>query len=179
MQRPVMLATAVSGLVIAPVAAQVRTFDRPLRATIVATASVRPADGFVVANGSWRVQTSYAEVMYYRTDPTGAAAVLMHGSVPAQPTRSTIGVVATGLPDAPYLLRVDFQKVFPSAGITLRQVGGAGVSTTCAMVGMTSGTQSCALTTRLQGGGTLTFELIVETGTEVIPSLVTLNQMSQ
>ena len=162
-----------------PLMAQVRTYDRPLRATIVATASVRPVDGFTVANGSWRIQTGYGEVIYYRTDPGGAASILMHGAVPAQPTKSTISVVATGLPDAPYMLRVDFQKVYPAAGITLRQVGGAAAITTCSLTGMTSGTQSCALNTRLQGGGNLTFELIVETGTELIPSLVTLNQMSQ
>ena len=170
--------TAVAGQVTA-LAGQVRVTDRTLRPTIVATASVRPADGFTVANGSWRIQTGYGEVLYYRTDPSGAAAILMHGAVPSQPTKSTISVVASGLVDAPYMIRVDFQKVVPSAGITLRQVGGAAASTTCSMVGMTSGTQSCALSTRLQGGGNLTFELIVETGTELIPSLVTLNQLSQ
>jgi hypothetical protein len=164
---------------VSPLTAQVRPMDKPLRPTIVATASVRPADGFTVANGTWRMQTGYGEVMYYRTDPSGAAAILMHGAVPAQPTKSTISVVATGLKDAPYTVRVDFQKVYPAASITLRQVGGAGVSSTCSLAGMASGTQSCSLNTRLQGGGSLTFELIVETGTELIPSLVTLNQLSQ
>ena len=177
--HPAFVVSAVVAGPLTTLEAQVRTMDRTIRPTVVATASVRHADGFTVANGSWRIQTGYGEVLYYRTDPTGAAAILMHGAVPAQPTKSTISVVATGLPDAPYMVRVDFQKVYPSGGITLRQVGGAAASTTCSLVGMTTGTQSCDLTTRLQGGGNLTFELIVETGTELVPSLVTLNQLSQ
>ncbi len=175
-----LLGTGMLALAAVPMQGQVRNPDRTVRVPkVVASASVRPFDAFTMANGSWRIQTSYTEVTYYRTDPSGAAAVLMHGSVPVQPTKSTIGVVATGLPDAPYMLRVDFQKVFPAASVTVRQVGGAGASAPCSLMQMPSGTQSCTLTTRLQGGGTLTFELIVESGTELVPSLVTLNQLSQ
>lgn len=175
-----LLGTGTLALAAVPMQGQVRNPDRTVRgASIVASASVRPFDAFTSANGSWRIQTSFTDVTYYRTDPSGTAAVLMHGSVPVQPTKSTIGVVATGLPDAPYTLRVDFQKVFPSASVTVRQVGGAGASAPCSLMQMPSGTQSCSLTTRLQGGGSLTFQVIVDTGTELIPALVTLNQLSQ
>lgn len=155
-----------------------RTVRQPV---VVAAIAASPFGGYAVA-GDIRLDLAFTDVAYRRTDPTGLHAVEMHGVLTPNPTRSSLVVGATGLVDAPYRLRVAFARVWPAASVSLRQVGGAGVAGTCALAedpDYGSGTQECVLPTLLQGGGTLRFEVIAETGSSLIPSLVTLEQLSQ
>ncbi len=155
-----------------------RTVRQPV---VVASIAASPFAGYAVA-GDIRLDLAFADVAYRRTDPTGLHAVEMHGVLIPNPTRSSMVVGATGLVDAPYRLRVAFSRAWPAASVSLRQVGGAGAAGTCTLAedqDYGSGTQECVLTTLLQGGGTLRFEVIAETGSSLVPSLVTLEQLSQ
>lgn len=178
--RWITFAVSASGILCSSSGAAQRSLPegRAVRTPVIATVAAQPYVGRAT-NQNLTLELGFEDVNFLPTGDTRFA-VTMHGYVGVRPTKSRMFVIAKGLVDGGYVLRVDFQKVGTAGQATLSRTGAESV--TCPLQQQllyTGPLQSCVLSfsAAALSNFAASATLQLDSGDEVVPVLVTLNRV--